>query len=94
MEAGKEEQRRIVRVLTDEGVGGREIHRRMAAVYGVPCSRVLKWHKRFREGRVPLQDDTAHPPARFLPMRCSILEHRIKTFVDIVLHRTKICETE
>ncbi|KAJ4435777.1 hypothetical protein ANN_18396 [Periplaneta americana] len=32
----------------------------MFAVYGehsMSCSRVLEWHKRFREGRVSLEDD-------------------------------------
>ncbi|KAJ4432539.1 hypothetical protein ANN_21162 [Periplaneta americana] len=33
MEAGKEEQRGVVRFLTAEGVGGREIHRRVSAAY-------------------------------------------------------------
>jgi hypothetical protein len=49
--------------LTAEGVGGREIHHRMSVVYGehsMSRSHVLAWHKRFREGRVSLQDD-AHP---------------------------------
>ncbi|PNF14668.1 hypothetical protein B7P43_G11440 [Cryptotermes secundus] len=60
MEAGIEEQRSIVRFLTAEGVGGRVIHCLMSVVYGehsMSRSRVLVWHKRFREGRVPLQDD-------------------------------------
>lgn len=60
MEASEEEQRGVVRFLTAEGVGGREVHHRMSAVYGehsMSCSRVLEWHKRFREGRVSLQDD-------------------------------------
>ncbi|PNF40213.1 hypothetical protein B7P43_G08284 [Cryptotermes secundus] len=60
MEAGKEEQRSVARFLTAEGVGGREIRRRMSVVYGehsMSRSRVLAWHKRFREGRVSLQDD-------------------------------------
>ena len=46
--------------LTAEGVGGREIHRRMSGVYGEHSTsrkRVLAWHKRFREGRVSLQND-------------------------------------
>jgi hypothetical protein len=38
MEAGKEEQRSVVRFLTAEGVGGREIYRRMSVVYGVATS--------------------------------------------------------
>ncbi|KAJ4438051.1 hypothetical protein ANN_13990, partial [Periplaneta americana] len=59
MESGKEEQRDVVRFLTAEGIG-REIHHRMSAGYGkhsMSCSHVLEWHKRFREGRVSLQDD-------------------------------------
>ncbi|KAJ4446275.1 hypothetical protein ANN_12969 [Periplaneta americana] len=60
MEAGKEEQRGVVRFLTAEEVEGREIHRLMSAVYGehsMSCLRVLELHKRFQEGRVSLQDD-------------------------------------
>ncbi|KAJ4451555.1 hypothetical protein ANN_03021 [Periplaneta americana] len=59
METGKEQQG-VVRFLTAGGVGGREIHCCMSAVYGkhsMSCLRVLEWHKRFREGRVSLQDD-------------------------------------
>ncbi|KAJ4437739.1 hypothetical protein ANN_17885 [Periplaneta americana] len=59
MEAGKEEQRGVVRFLTAEGVGGREIYCRMSAVYSehsMSCYHVLEWHKRFREGCVSLQD--------------------------------------
>ena len=51
--------------LTAEEVEGRETHRRMSAVYckhSMSCSRVLEWHKRFREGRASLQDDAQHPP--------------------------------
>ncbi|KAJ4427206.1 hypothetical protein ANN_24823 [Periplaneta americana] len=55
MEASKEEQRGVVRFLTAEGVEAQEIHRRMSAVSGVSCSRVLEWHKRFRKGCVSLQ---------------------------------------
>ncbi|KAJ4435544.1 hypothetical protein ANN_18160 [Periplaneta americana] len=59
METGKEEQRGVVRFLTAEG-GRQKPHRHMSAVYGehsVSYSRVLEWHKRFREGRLSLQDD-------------------------------------
>jgi hypothetical protein len=49
MEAGKEEQRNVVRFLTAEGVGYGE--------HSMSRSRVLAWHKRFREGRVSLQDN-------------------------------------
>ena len=75
MGAGKEEQRGVVRFLAAGGVGGREIHRRISAVNGessMTCLRVLEWHKRFREGRVSLQDDVQHPPySPDLPMKFS-----------------------
>jgi hypothetical protein len=60
MEAGKEDQQSVVHFLTDEGVGGREIHQCMSVVYGehsMSHSRVLAWRKRFRDGHVSLQDD-------------------------------------
>ena len=59
MEASKEE-RAIVRILTAEGVGGTDIHRRMSQVYSehsMSLARAKAWHKRFREGRVSLVDD-------------------------------------
>ncbi|KAJ4426403.1 hypothetical protein ANN_27217 [Periplaneta americana] len=45
MEAGKEEQRGAVGFLNAEGIRGREIHRRISAVYGehsMSCSHVLE----------------------------------------------------
>ncbi|KAJ4435076.1 hypothetical protein ANN_23651 [Periplaneta americana] len=60
MEASKQEQRGVVRFLTAEGIGEREIHRRISAIYGehsMSCSHVLEWHKRFQEGHVSVQDD-------------------------------------
>ena len=38
MEAGKEEQRSVVRFLTAEGAGRLEFHRHMSAVYGDTAS--------------------------------------------------------
>jgi hypothetical protein len=49
-----------VRLFTAEGVGRREIHHLMSAVYGehsMSRSGVMAWHKRFREGLVSLKDD-------------------------------------
>jgi transposase len=69
METGKEEQRSVVRFLTAEGVERREIHRRMSVVYGehsVSHLHVLAWHKRFREGRVSLQDNACPGQARHI----------------------------
>jgi hypothetical protein len=46
--------------FTAEGVGGREIHRRMSVVYGeqsMSRSCVLALYKRFWEGHVSMQDD-------------------------------------
>ncbi|GFW99841.1 hypothetical protein TNCV_3420701 [Trichonephila clavipes] len=34
LQASKKEQRGVIRLLAAEGVGGREVHRRMKAVYG------------------------------------------------------------
>jgi hypothetical protein len=59
MEAGKEEQLSVLRFWSANGVGGWEI-RHLSVVFCVHSmsrSRVLAWHKRFREGRVSLQDD-------------------------------------
>lgn len=60
MKANKEEQRGMIRFLTAESAGGREIYRRMAVVYGeyyMSRLRVLEWYKRFRDDHVSLQDD-------------------------------------
>ncbi|GFW14005.1 hypothetical protein TNCV_4701401 [Trichonephila clavipes] len=37
MQASKKEQRGVIRFFAAEGVGGREMHRRMKAVYGSSC---------------------------------------------------------
>ena len=42
MEASKEEQRGVVSFLVAAGVGTREIHLRMSAVYGDKCARVAE----------------------------------------------------
>ena len=61
MQASKEEQRGVVRFLVTESAGTREIHRRMSAVDGehyVSLKSVQEWQKRFRVGRISLQDDS------------------------------------
>ena len=63
MQASKQEQWQVIRFLAEEGVGGREMYRRMKAVYGkynLCCSSVMEWCKRFLEGRELLQDDAWH----------------------------------
>ena len=45
MEANKEEQRGMVRVLVAESAETREIHRRMSAVYGKFCIPLTSVHK-------------------------------------------------
>lgn len=59
MKVSTEEQRGVVRFLTAEGAGGREIHNRRFIVYDehcMSCSRVLEWHKGFRDRRRSLQE--------------------------------------
>ena len=63
MEAKKEEQGGVIHFLVAEGVRTRDIHQRIAAVYGEHCmslTNVHEWQKRFLEGRTSLQDDS-HP---------------------------------
>ncbi|GBL78369.1 hypothetical protein AVEN_42889-1 [Araneus ventricosus] len=60
MQASKKEQRGVIRFLAAEGVGGREMYRRMKAVYGEYSpsrSTVAEWRKRFLEGCELLEDD-------------------------------------
>lgn len=61
MFASKEEKHSLIRFFSlAKGVGIREVHRRMKAVYGehaLPLIRVQNWHKRFREGRYSGNDD-------------------------------------
>ena len=102
--AGSEVRDRLVRFLTAEGVGGREIHRRVSAVYrehNMSYLRVLEWHNRFREGRVSLQDDgslgqshRAVTPAVIVEFDGFIQRYR-RIIVEELrrLHRTKTCVT-
>ena len=60
METNKEEQTGVVHFLVAQGVGTREIHHPMSAVYGKCCmslTSVLEWGKRFCKGHTSLQDD-------------------------------------
>ncbi|GFR01871.1 uncharacterized protein TNCT_433431 [Trichonephila clavata] len=60
MQTSKKEQRGGIRFLAAGRVGGREMHRRMKAVYGeysLCSSGVVEWRKRFLEGRKLLEDD-------------------------------------
>ncbi|GFQ87381.1 hypothetical protein TNCT_683601 [Trichonephila clavata] len=53
MQESKKKQLGVIRVLAAEGVGGREMHRRMNAVYGeysLCSSSVVEWHKTSYEG--------------------------------------------
>ncbi|GFS94399.1 hypothetical protein TNCV_2014331 [Trichonephila clavipes] len=50
MQASKKEKRGVIRFLAAEGNGGREMHRRMKAVYGeysLYRYSVGEWNKRF-----------------------------------------------
>ncbi|PSN46055.1 hypothetical protein C0J52_07677, partial [Blattella germanica] len=49
------QERGVIRFLAAEGVGGREMYRRMKAV--LSRSSVVEWRKRFLEGRELLEDD-------------------------------------
>ncbi|GFR15234.1 histone-lysine N-methyltransferase SETMAR [Trichonephila clavata] len=67
MQASKKEQRGVVQFLAAEG--GREMHRRMKAVYGeysLCRSSVVGWCRRFLEGRELLEDDARHGQAHYV----------------------------
>ena len=54
------EFRAVIKFLTKEGAKAKEIHRRMADVYGDSCpkySTVAKWSAEFKRGRDSLEDD-------------------------------------
>ena len=54
------EFRAVIKFLTKEGENAKEIHRRMAAVFGDSSpqySTVAKWSSEFKRGRISLEDD-------------------------------------
>jgi len=56
----KIEHRAVIKFLTKEGKGAKEIHDRMVAVYSEAApsySTVTRWNKEFRHGRESLDDD-------------------------------------
>ena len=60
MESQNIEFRAVIKFLTMEGAKAKEIHRRMADVYGDSSpkySTVAKWSAEFKRGQVPLEDD-------------------------------------
>ena len=60
MESQNIEFRAVIKVLTKEGAKAKEIHWRMADVYGDSSpkySRVAKWSPEFKRGRDSLEDD-------------------------------------
>ena len=60
MESQNIEFRTVIKVLTKEGVNAKEIHRRMAEVYGDSSpkySTVTKWSAEVKRGRDSLEDD-------------------------------------
>ena len=60
MECQNIEFRAVIKFLTKEGAKAKEIHRRMADVYGDSClkySTVAKWSAEFKHGRDSLEDD-------------------------------------
>ena len=66
MESQNIEFRAVIKFLTIEGAKAKEIHRRMADVYGdsnLKYSTVAKWSAEFKRGRDFLEDDPrpGHP---------------------------------
>ena len=66
MESQNIEFRAVIKFLTKEGAMAKEIHRRMADVYGDSSpkySTVAKWSAEFKRGRDSLEDDPrpSHP---------------------------------
>ena len=66
MESQNIEFRAVIKFLTKEGAKAKEIHRRMADVYGDSSpkySTVAKWSAEFKRGRDSLEDDPrpGHP---------------------------------
>ena len=60
MESQNIEFRAVIKFLTKEGANAKEIHRRMADVYGDSSpkySTVAKWSAEFKRGRDSLEDD-------------------------------------
>ena len=60
MESQNIEFRAVIKFLTEEGAKAKEIHRRMADVYGDSSpkySTVAKWSAEFEHGRDSLEDD-------------------------------------
>ena len=60
MESQNIEFRAVIKFLTKEGAKAKEIHRRMADVYGdssLKYSTVAKWSAEFKPGRDSLEDD-------------------------------------
>ena len=65
MESQNIEFRAVIKFLTKEGVKAKEIHRRMADVYGDSNrkhSTVAKWSAEFKRGRDSLEDDPRPGP--------------------------------
>ena len=60
MESQNTEFRAVIKFLTNEGANAKEIHRRMADVYGDSSpkySTVAKWIAEFKRGQYSLEDD-------------------------------------
>ncbi|GFT97582.1 histone-lysine N-methyltransferase SETMAR [Trichonephila clavipes] len=91
MQASKKEQREVVRFLAAEGVGYREMHRRMNAVYdeySLYRSKAVEWDKIFFEGN-ELDDD-----ARLGQAHCVITPEMIAEVNDLVLDNRRITVDE
>ena len=70
MESQNIEFRDVIKFLTKEGAKAKEIHRRMADVYGDSSpkySTVAKWSAEFKRGRDSLEDDPR--PGRLADVR-------------------------
>ncbi|GBN75236.1 Histone-lysine N-methyltransferase SETMAR [Araneus ventricosus] len=90
MQANKKEQRGVIRFLTAEG--GREMYRRMKAVYGeysLSRSTVVEWRKRFLDGRELLEDDVRPGQANRV-----ITPEMIAEVHDLVLNNRRVTVDE
>jgi hypothetical protein len=55
----KQEQHAVIEILTKEGCGLSDIHRRLQNVYGddtIDKSNVHRWMKKFRDGETSTED--------------------------------------
>ncbi|GFX67604.1 histone-lysine N-methyltransferase SETMAR [Trichonephila clavipes] len=57
MQASKKEQRGVIRFLAVEGVGGREMHRRMKAHHGITSKMIMEVNDLFLDNRRITMDE-------------------------------------